>query len=105
MVKSCLHAEISIVPIGLHSTSLSKYIASAIGAIRDSKGIKYHEVTSMGTLVEAEDIDALFRAVKAARDAILEYGVKRIEILVRIDERLDKEKSLREKVESVQKYI
>ncbi|MEO9364535.1 MULTISPECIES: MTH1187 family thiamine-binding protein [Candidatus Nitrosocaldus] len=103
MAKSCLHAEISIIPIG-SSTSLSMYIASAIKAIRDSKGIRYHEVTGMGTLVEAEDMDALFRAVKAARDAIVEHGVKRVEILVRIDERFDKEKSLREKVEAVQMY-
>lgn len=99
-----IHAEISLVPIGLQSTSLSRYIASAVKAIRDSRGIGYMEVTGMGTLVEAEDIDAILSAVKAARDAMLEQGVKRLEILVRIDERIDMQKSLKDKVESLKQY-
>ena len=42
-------AELTIIPIGTHGTSLSEYIAAAVTAL-DSNDIKY-ELTGMGTLI------------------------------------------------------
>jgi uncharacterized protein (TIGR00106 family) len=94
-----IHAEFSIVPIGTGSTSLSRYIKAAVNALK-AKGLRC-EVTGMCTLIECNSIDELFDALKAAKDAVLALGVKRVELSIRIDERLDKVKSLDEKAKSV----
>jgi hypothetical protein len=44
-----LHAEISIVPIGPSSTSISKEVAAAFDATRKTKDIKTTKLTAMGT--------------------------------------------------------
>lgn len=104
MAKPTVHAELSIVPIGSASTSVGEYVANAIKAIRAVRGIRY-EVTAMGTLIEADNIDSVLRAVKFARNAIFKQGVKRVELVLRIDERRDKPRTMREKLRSIQKYM
>ena len=46
-----LHAEISIIPIGTSSTSISKEVAAAFAAIRKTKDIKTTKLTVMGTQI------------------------------------------------------
>ncbi len=96
-------AEITIIPLGTGSTSLSSYVAAAVGALEDLD-VKY-EVSGMGTLVEAEDLDELLGAVKAAHEAVLEAGSERVYTTIRIDDRRDADRGLNDKVESVKRKI
>ena len=91
-------------PIGSSSTSVGKYVANAIKAIKTVKGIKY-DVTAMGTLIEADNIDSVLRAAKFARNAMFKQGMKRVELVLRIDERRDKARTMQDKLRSIQKYM
>ena len=101
-MKPTIHAELSIIPLGTRDTSIGEYIAIAIDAIRKSIDCK---ITPMGTLIESDDIDIIFSAIKDAREALFRKGVKRVEIILRIDERIDKPRYMDEKVKSVEKYL
>lgn len=104
MRKPTVHAELSIVPIGSSSTSVGRYVANAIKAIRNVKGIRY-DVTAMGTLIESNNIDSVLRAAKFARNAIFKQGMKRVELVLRIDERIDKPRTMQEKLRSIRRYV
>ena len=59
----------------------------------------------MGTLLEAEDLDELMEAVKAAHEAVLQAGSDRVYTTLKIDDRRDADRGLRDKVESVKEKI
>ncbi|HMK54963.1 MAG TPA: MTH1187 family thiamine-binding protein [Methanobacteriaceae archaeon] len=96
-------AELTIIPIGTGQTSLSKYVAAAVSALKET-GIKY-ELSGMGTLLESEDPDELFSAIKSAHEAVFKVGALRAATSVKIDDRRDKDKGLNEKVKSVEDKI
>jgi uncharacterized protein (TIGR00106 family) len=99
-----VHAEISVVPIS-GSSSMSKEVAAAFDAISKTKGVKA-TLTALGTQLEAQDLDAVFAAVRAAHDATKSAGAAtRIISNIRIDERLDKDQTLEDKVASVNKKL
>jgi uncharacterized protein (TIGR00106 family) len=92
-------AEFSIHPIGA-GTSVSKYVKRALQAISRIDGLEY-EVTPMATILEANDVQTILKAVEAAHSALRSMGAKRISSTLRIDERLDKPRTMKDKTESV----
>lgn len=84
-------ADVSITPIG-EGTSLSRYVRRAVEALRRS-GLKI-EVCANSTTIEAESTRQVFEAVEKAKEELFEMGVKRLYIIIRIDERRDKGFSL-----------
>ncbi len=92
-------AELTIIPIGTSGTSLSKYVAAAVSAL-DSDGIKY-ELTGMGTLLESDDLEKIFTAIKTAHEAVFNTGAERVATSIKIDERRDEDKTIKDKVSSV----
>ncbi len=90
-------AELTIVPIG-EGTSLSDYVAE-VTRIIDKSGLK-NELHSMGTNVEG-DLDEIIAVVKQCHQALKEMDCKRISTLIKIDERLDKASSMKNKVKVV----
>ncbi len=100
-----LHAEISIVPVGTNSTSISKEVAAAFDAIRKTKDIKTIKLTAMGTQIEASNMRAILNAIEAAHQAVKSTGAKRIVSTIRIAERLDASRTLEDDVESVNEKL
>ena len=96
-------AEVSIIPLGTQTPSVSKYIARACRVLQDEKNIKY-ELTSMGTIIEG-DLGEILRVVRNMHEAIFSEGVMRVVTTVKIDDRRDKTLSMKDKVESVQKKL
>lgn len=96
-----VHAEISVIPI-TGSTSMSREVALAFAAIEKTKGVKA-TLTALGTQMEAEDVSAVLAAIKAAHAAVKKAGAARVISSIKIDERLDKEQSLKGKVRSVKR--
>ncbi len=99
-----IHAEVSVYPMGTNTTSASFYIAKGIEAIQNLEGVRY-EVNPMGTLLESENIDKICEATKRITEAIHNEGVQRVEVVLKIDSRRDKEAKLEEKMESLKKYL
>ena len=100
-----LHAEISIVPVGTSSTSISKEVAAAFDAIRKTKGITTTTLTAMGTQMEADNIRAILSAIEAAHQAVKSTGAKRMVSVIRIAERLDVSTTLEDDIESVNEKL
>jgi uncharacterized protein (TIGR00106 family) len=96
-----IHAEISILPVGTGNTSISKEVAAAFDAIRNTKDIKTTKLTAMGTQIEANNIKVILNSIEAAHQAVKSTGAKRIISSIRIAERLDASRTLEDEVKSV----
>jgi len=98
-----ISAELTIIPLGTSGTSLSKYVAAAVAAL-DKSGIQY-QLSGMGTLLEAETLDELFDAIKIAHEAVFKLGMDRVVTSVKIDDRRDRERTMDDKVRSVEEKL
>jgi len=88
--------DVSIYPIG-EGTSLGDYVRTAVRTMERVRGLRLVP-GAMSTVVEAEDLATILRAVKSAHSAIRRMGAKRIAIYLRIDHRLDKPETIEYKV-------
>jgi uncharacterized protein (TIGR00106 family) len=98
-----ISAELTIIPIGTDETSISKYVAAALTALEEA-GVKY-ELSGMGTMIEAEDPKKLFSAIQNAHEAVFKAGANRVATSLKIDDRRDKNGSLKQKVISVKEKL
>jgi len=96
-------AEISVVPLGTKTPSVSQYVARAVKVLEREKDIKY-EITAMGTIVEG-DLDRILAVVKKMHEGTFGEGVARVLTTVRIDVRRDKVQGMKEKVDSLEKKL
>ncbi len=92
-------AEITIVPIGTKTPSVSRYVAKAVDELR-KLGLN-PELTAMGTIFESEDITLILKAFEAVHESVFAQGAVRVVTTLRIDERRDKEGSIKQKMRSV----
>ena len=95
--------EVSIVPLGTGTPSISKYVARAAEVLKDEKGVKY-ELTAMGTIIEGE-LEKLLAIVQKMHQAVFDAGAMRLVTTVKIDERRDKSSSMSGKIESVKREL
>ena len=95
--------KVSIIPLGTENTSVSQYVARAVGVLQDEKDIKY-ELTSMGTIIEG-DLGRLLALAQKMHEAVFDAGARRAVTIIEIDDRRDKPSSISSKVESVKKKL
>lgn len=93
-------AELAMFPTS-EGVSVSRYVKEVINIIENS-GL-YSETGGMSTTIEAPSLDRLFEVIKQAHEALVNMGVKRIHIDLRIDHRLDKEATITSKLQSIGK--
>ena len=96
-------AEVSVVPLGTRTPSVSQYVARAVKVLEREKGIKY-EITPMGTIIEG-DLDRILAVVKKMHEGVFGEGVARVLTTVKIDDRRDKALGMREKIDSLKKEL
>ena len=89
--------ELTLVPIGTQTTSLSQYVAKAFENIKV-------ELNPMGTVMQG-DIDELLKAVRDMQEAVFNEGVDRVYSVIKIDDRRDKDASFEQKLNSVNKRL
>jgi uncharacterized protein (TIGR00106 family) len=82
-------------------TSVSKFLVPAIKKL-ERLGVKY-EVTPMCTIFETVNVEEAFNIVKAVHEAVFEENVKHVVTAVKIDDRRDIKRGMKEKVESLKK--
>jgi len=92
---SLIQAEISIYPIATRTTSASFYIAKAIESIQNTKNLRY-EINSMGTVLESDSIDIIYKASKTMMETVHNLGIDRVEVVIKIDSRRDKHVKMEE---------
>lgn len=98
-------AELSVLPIGTTSTSLSQYVAEAVKALSQIKGIKF-QVGPMGSTIEAGTLDKVFQATKAAHEAVFNVGAARVITFLSIDDRRDvKHTTMVNKVKAIERIV
>lgn len=100
MVKQSKHiitADLSIIPMGV-GTSVGEYIAKAYEAMNEVKSVNVYP-TGTCTTIEAEDLQIIWQVVEVARQSLLNSGVKRMYIILKIDDRHDKSHSTKYKLE------
>ena len=55
----------------------------------------------MGTLLESDDLGKIFSAITAAHEAVFKEGAERVATSIKIDDRRDEERTIKDKVSSV----
>ncbi len=94
--------EIAVVPIGTGDSSVSDYVAGCQKILANS-GLKY-TLNPMGTVIEG-NMDDLLKIVKKLHESPFEKGAKRVYTNMRIDDRRDKNASMKQKLTSVENKI
>lgn len=95
-------AEVTVVPLGTGSPSLSKYVAEVERVLKDFN-LKT-QLTPMATIIEGE-WDEVFRAIKAMHETPFKMGALRVSTRITVDERRDKQLLMEEKIKSVEEKL
>jgi uncharacterized protein (TIGR00106 family) len=91
-------AQLSIAPLG-KGTSLSNYVKIVIETLKKEQ-VKF-QTNAMATVIEIQDLTTLFTVVQKAHLAVAAAGAKRIITELKIDDRRDKEATMKSKVASL----
>ncbi len=86
------------------TTSASFYIAKAIESIQNMENLRY-EINSMGTVLESDSIDVIYKASKIMMETVHNLGIDRVEVIIKVDSRRDKHAKMEEKIDSIKKHL
>lgn len=95
--------EISIVPVGTASTSLSPLVAQAVAIVQNANDVSF-ELTGMGTIIEGE-LSRLLELAAKMHESGFSQGAGRVVTTIRIDDRRDKRSTVAAKVQAVKKRL
>jgi uncharacterized protein (TIGR00106 family) len=90
--------DVSVVPIGTGSTSVSKFVRKVLGVVRKS-GLKY-QIGPMGTSLEG-DWDTIFSTIRQMHEVCFKLGAGRLLTTIKVDDRRDKIQSMQDKLDRV----
>ena len=95
--------EVTVVPLGTSSTSLSSYVADVEKVLEKYKELK-STLTPMSTIIEG-DLDLILKVVREMHEVPFINGAVRVSTRISIDDRRDKEASMKNKLDSVKKKL
>jgi uncharacterized protein (TIGR00106 family) len=90
--------QVTIVPLGTQTTSLSQYVANC-HEVLEASGLTY-QLTPMNTVIEG-DLDEILAIVKKMHEVPFENGAMRVSTEIKIDDRRDQKGSMKQKLNSV----
>lgn len=96
-------AEVTIIPVGTGSTSLSAYVAEMQHVLERQEGVQF-QLTSMSTIIEGP-LEKVFAAIAALHEAPFQAGAGRVSTSIKIDDRRDKPSSSEQKLRSVREKL
>lgn len=91
--------DVTIVPVGTASASLSGFVAGCLEVLEGAAGISY-QLTPMSTVIEGE-LGRVLEVVRLMHEQPFLKGAGRVVTTVRIDDRRDKELTAAGKVAAV----
>lgn len=92
--------EVTVIPLGTGSSSLSHYVAGCLEILQQAEDVKY-QLTPMGTVIEG-DLSRILELVVQMHEQPFLAGAARVSTSLRIDDRRDKEGTMQGKVASVE---
>lgn len=95
--------EVSVIPVGTTTPSISSYVASALKVLEKEEDIKY-ELTPMGTIIEGK-LDRILDLAKRMHEALFSPKIERVLTTIVIDDRRDKTLTMEGKVRSVREKL
>ena len=96
-------AEVTVVPLGTASPSLSAWVAGAEKALARFPGLKTM-LTPMSTILEGEMAEVV-EAVKAMHEVPFLMGAMRVSTTLRIDDRRDRPVTMEGKLTAVKEKL
>ncbi len=96
-------AGVAIVPVGTETPSISSFVAGCLRVLDRYEDLKY-ALTPMGTVLEG-DMARILEAVKEMHEAPFRSGAMRVLTTVVIDDRRDRELTMKGKVDSVKEKL
>lgn len=90
--------EISVIPTGKVVPGLGDAVVEVL-KVAERHGINY-ELNAMGTVMEG-DLDTLLRAAREMHEVCFGLGYPRVQTIIKLDDRRDKDLTMKYKVESV----
>lgn len=92
--------DVTIIPVGTPSASLSEFVAGCVKVLQEAKGISY-QLTSMSTIIEGE-LGLVMELVRKMHEQPFLSGAVRVITTVRIDDRRDNKLTMTGKVAAVE---
>jgi uncharacterized protein (TIGR00106 family) len=92
-------AEVTVVPLGTGSASLSHFVAEVEKTLKKFPRLK-SMLTPMSTILEG-DMDEVLEALKAMHEVPFRMGAMRVSTTLRIDDRRDKKITMAGKLAAV----
>lgn len=96
-------AEVTVVPLGTATTSLSQFVAEAEKVLKNFPAVK-SMLTPMSTILEGEMAEVL-AAVQAMHETPFQNGAQRVMTRVSIDDRRDQEITMAGKLAAVKSKL
>ena len=98
-MKGQVIAEVTIIPVGTASPSLSHYITACHDILRNAPDIIY-QLTAMGTIIQGS-LEQVINLMKQMHAVPFQMGAQRVLTTITIDDRRDKLGSIEQKVRAV----
>jgi uncharacterized protein (TIGR00106 family) len=92
--------EITIVPIGTGTTSLSSYVVDLVKELEHAPESIHYELTAMSTIIEGT-LEDLFNIIRRLHEIPFLNGADRVSTTIKIDDRRDIAASIAQKMKSV----
>jgi uncharacterized protein (TIGR00106 family) len=92
--------EITIIPIGTETTSLSSYVADLVKELQAAPEPIHYELTAMSTIIEGK-LEDLFQVMRRLHELPFLIGAARVSTSIKIDDRRDITASIAQKMKSV----
>ena len=99
IMKEQVIAEVSIVPVGTATTSLSHYIAACLDIVKQAQDVSY-QLTAMGTIIQGP-LERVLELVQEMHQVPFALGAQRVVTSIKIDDRRDKPITIEGKVKAV----
>jgi uncharacterized protein (TIGR00106 family) len=91
-------AEITVAPTG-SGTSVSPFVRAVLEVIKKTPGVTF-QVSAMGTVVQGP-LDTILKMTAQMHEVPFTMGAQRVNTLLRIDDRRDKEATIQSKLKAV----
>jgi len=79
---------------------VSEYVAACHKVLQQEKDLKY-QLTPMATIIEG-DLDRILAVIRKMHEVPFAAGAGRVSTTIRIDDRRDKERTMADKIASVE---
>ncbi len=103
-VKKMAIVDVTIIPIGTETSSVSSHVAEIHRVLKSYEGKVKYQLTPMSTIIEGE-LSVLFEVIQAIHEVPFQHGVKRVATNIRIDDRRDKQTTMEGKLEAVRQQV